>query len=134
MQHTIEIVPAPEDIDDLGHVSNLVYVRWILEVAMSHSRAAGWDFEHYRALGAVFVVRRHEVDYIAQVTAGQTLVATTWVDNWRPASCVRHTELARDGKIVARGATTWALMSLASGRPVRIPDPLLAAFTAAPTA
>ena len=130
----LRVMARAEDIDELKHVSNLVYVRWILDAAMSHSRAAGWDFEHYRALGAVFVVRRHEVDYIAQVTAGQTLVATTWVDSWRPASCIRHTELVRDGKIVARGATTWALMSLASGRPVRIPDHLVTAFTAAPTA
>jgi acyl-CoA thioester hydrolase len=133
-RHSIEITATDADLDELGHVSNLVYVRWILDVAMSHSRAAGWDFDDYRALGSVFVVRRHEVDYIAQVTAGQRLVATTWVDGWRPASCVRHTELARDGKVVARGATTWAMMSLASGRPVRIPDHLLAAFTAAPTA
>jgi acyl-CoA thioester hydrolase len=129
----MEITATEADLDELGHVSNLVYVKWILEVAMSHSRAAGWDFADYRALGAVFVVRRHEVDYIAQVVAGETLVATTWVDSWRPASCIRATELVRAGKVVARGATTWAMMSMSSGRPLRIPDQLLAAFTAAPT-
>jgi acyl-CoA thioester hydrolase len=130
----MEITATEADVDELGHVSNLVYIKWILDVAMSHSRAAGWDFADYRALGAVFVVRRHEVDYIAQVVAGETLVATTWVDSWRPASCIRNTELVRDGKVVARGATTWALMSLSSGRPLRIPDQLITAFTAALTA
>jgi acyl-CoA thioester hydrolase len=129
----MEIAATDADVDELGHVSNLVYIRWILEAAMSHSRAAGWDFADYRALGAVFVVRRHEVDYMAQVVAGQHLVATTWVDSWRAASCIRATELVCDGKVVARGATTWALMSMSTGRPLRIPDPLLAAFTAAPT-
>jgi acyl-CoA thioester hydrolase len=124
----MQITAGERDIDELGHVSNLVYVRWILDVATEHSRAAGWDFPEYRELGAVFVVRRHEVDYIAQVTLGQTLVATTWVDPWRPASCIRRTELVRGDTIVARGATTWALISLA-GRPQRIPDHLRAAFS-----
>jgi acyl-CoA thioester hydrolase len=135
-RHSIEIIATAADVDELDHVSNLVYVKWILDVAMSHSRAAGWDMDNYRALGSIFIVRRHEVDYIAQVTLGQTLVATTWVAGWRQASCVRHTELVRvgDGKVVARGATTWAMMSLATGRPTRIPEHLAAAFTAAPTA
>jgi acyl-CoA thioester hydrolase len=129
VRFSMQITAGDDDIDELGHVSNLVYVRWILDVAMAHSRAAGWYYPEYRALGAVFVVRRHEVDYIAQVTAGQTLVATTWVDSWRQASCIRRTELARGDAIVARGATTWALISLAAGRPLRIPDHLRAAFS-----
>jgi acyl-CoA thioester hydrolase len=125
----IPILPVPEDIDELGHVSNLVYLRWVAEVAMAHSRACGWDFPRYRALGAVFMVRRHEIDYVAQVTLGQPLSAETWVDSWRAASCIRKTELVRDGTVVARAATTWAMIGLASGRPQRIPEELLAAFT-----
>ncbi len=125
---SISITATSADIDELGHVSNLVYLRWVNEVAMAHSRSLGWDHAEYRALGAVFVVRRHEIDYIAQVIEGETLVGETWVDDWRLASCVRKTELSRDGKIVARGATTWALISFATGRPQRIPDELRATF------
>jgi acyl-CoA thioester hydrolase len=125
----IPILPVPEDIDELGHVSNLVYLRWVQDVAMAHSRARGWDWARYRALGAVFMVRRHEIDYVAQVTLGDELRAETWVDTWRAASCVRKTELIRGDKIVARAATTWALIGVASQRPQRIPDDLVAAFT-----
>jgi acyl-CoA thioester hydrolase len=116
------------DIDDLGHVSNLVYLRWVLDAATAHSSARGWNLDAYRKLGNVWVVRRHELDYLGQVTVGQSLVAETWVDSWKQASCVRKTELVREGQVVARCATTWAFMSLASGRPQRIPEPLLAAF------
>jgi len=124
----IPITAAAEDIDELGHVSNLVYLRWVLDVAMAHTRALGWDYAQYRALGAVFMVRRHEIDYVAQVTLGETLRAETWVESWRLASCIRRTELSRDGKIVARAATTWAMIGLASGKPQRIPDELTALF------
>lgn len=125
-------IPIPvraEDIDELGHVSNLVYLRWVLDVAMAHSRAVGWDHPQYRERGAVFVVRRHEIDYVAPVTLGQDVTATTWVDSWRGASCIRKTEIARGDVVCARAATTWAFMAFASGRPQRIPEDLVAIFT-----
>ena len=123
------ITAEAADIDNLGHVSNLVYLRWVLEAATAHSTARGWDLDAYKKLGNVWVVRRHELDYLGQVTLGQALVAETWVDSWKQASCIRKTELVRDGQVVARAATTWAFMSLSSGRPQRIPEQLLAAFT-----
>jgi acyl-CoA thioester hydrolase len=125
----IPIIPTPEDIDELGHVSNLVYLRWVMDVAMAHSRSVGWDIARYHQHGAAFMVRRHEIDYVSQVTLGETLRAETWVDSWRLASCIRKTELLRDGKVVARAATTWAMIALASGRPQKIPDDLAALFT-----
>jgi acyl-CoA thioester hydrolase len=122
------IIATPSDIDDLGHVSNLVYLRWVLEAATAHSVARGWGQAEYLALGSVWVVRRHELDYLAQVTVGQSLVAETWVDSWKAASCVRKTELIREGVVVLRAATTWAFMSMASGRPMRIDERVRAAF------
>ena len=125
----IPITPVTGDIDELGHVSNLIYLRWVQEVAMAHSRARGWDLARYYEYGAAFMVRRHEIDYVAQVTLGQELRAETWVDSWRMASCIRKTEILRDGVVVARAATTWALIGLAAGRPQRIPQDLVALFT-----
>lgn len=125
---TLPITAAEADIDELGHVSNLVYLRWVLDVAMAHSISLGWDHAAYRTLGSVFVVRRHEIDYVAQVTLGHAISAETWVDEWKQASCIRKTELVRDGKVVARAATTWAFISLSSGRPVRIPDEIRSLF------
>jgi len=122
------ITAMAADIDGLGHVSNLVYLRWVLEVATAHSAARGWGLAEYQRLGNVWVVRRHEIDYLGSVTEGQSLIAETWVDSWRAASCIRRTELIRGDQVVARGATTWAFVSLVSGRPQRIPEPLRAAF------
>jgi acyl-CoA thioester hydrolase len=122
------ITASAADIDELGHVSNLVYLRWVLDVATAHSIARGWGHAEYRALGAVFMVRRHEIDYLAQVQVGEALIADTWVDSWAGASCVRRTEIRRDRKIVAQAATTWVFISMSSGRPTRIPDHLRALF------
>jgi acyl-CoA thioester hydrolase len=126
---THPITPTAADIDELGHVSNLVYLRWVLEIATAHSLSVGWGHPEYRALGSVFVVRRHEIDYIAQVREGDSLIGETWVDDWRLASCIRKTELRRGEQVVARAATTWAMLAFGSGRPTKIPDHVKAVFT-----
>jgi acyl-CoA thioester hydrolase len=129
-RHTITVSPVPADIDELDHVSNLVYVRWVLDVALAHSAALGWGHAEYRHLGAVFVVRRHEIDYLASVVLGDDVECTTWVESWKQVSCVRKTELVRvrDRAVVARASTIWAFIDYA-GKPRRIPAPLLEQFT-----
>jgi acyl-CoA thioester hydrolase len=122
------VTASAADIDELGHVSNQVYLRWVLDVAIAHSTSLGWDHARYRAFGASFVVRRHELDYLAPVVEGETLSLETWVDEWKQASCIRRTEILRAGKPVLRAATTWAFMSLSSGRPTRIADEIHALF------
>lgn len=117
------------DIDELGHVSNQVYLRWVLDAATAHSVARGWGHAEYKSAGAVWVVRRHELDYHASVLADEELVADTWVDSWKLASCVRKTEITRGATVVLRAATTWAFVQFPSGRPTRIPDELRTLFT-----
>ncbi len=128
--HRILVTAAPADIDELHHVSNLVYVRWVQDVAMAHSVAVGWDHPQYRDLGAVFVVRRHEIDYVTPVLLGDEVELHTWIAWWKNASSERRTSIrrVRDGVEVARAATLWAFIDLSSGRPRRIPEPVRAAF------
>jgi len=125
---TYPIAPTAGDIDELGHVSNLVYLRWVLDIATAHSASVGWGHAEYRELGAIFVVRRHEIDYVAQVLEGDRLIGETWVDSWKLASCVRRTELRRGDQVVARAATTWAMLSFSTGKPIKIPDHLRELF------
>ncbi len=128
-RHTIVVVATAADIDELEHVSNLVYLRWVLEVARAHSDARGWDPAAYRRLGATWVVRRHEIDYLRSAKLGDAVAVTTWVESWKRVSCIRRTELAlADGSVLARAATTWAFVELGSGRPTRVPDELQSRF------
>ena len=129
-RHSIVVRPTDADIDELNHVSNLVYLRWVLEVARAHSDAVGWDTPAYRELGSIWVVRRHEIDYAQSARLGDEVALTTWVDAWKRVSCVRHTEIVRkaDDRLLARAATTWAFVELESGRPTRIPPSVQGTF------
>lgn len=117
-----EIVVAPEEIDELGHVSNIEYVRWIQEVAKAHSRAVGWTKERYDAAKCVWVVRRHEVEYVWPSYVGERIRLETWVENWRGVSSGRRTQITRadDGKEIVRANTLWVLVSTVSLKPIRI--------------
>ena len=66
----LDLTVADDDIDVLGHASNIAFVRWIQDVAIAHSAAVGLDLEGYRRLGAVFVVVRHEIDYLRPALRG----------------------------------------------------------------
>jgi acyl-CoA thioester hydrolase len=134
--HLHRLVAATDDIDELGHVSNVVYVRWILTAALGHSSAVGWGPEQYRDLGATFVVRRHEIDYLLPVFAGDAIELETRVEWWKGASSLRRTSIRRasDGAEVARGATLWAFVDMRAGRPRRIPESVRTAFGLSATA
>ncbi len=128
--YVLELVVRDDDIDLLGHASNIAFVRWIQEAALAHSAAVGFDLDAYRRLGAIFVVVRHEVDYLRPAMRGDIVDARTWISNVMVAKCERATELVRksDGRLLARARTTWGFVDLARGRPRRIDKELLVAF------
>jgi acyl-CoA thioester hydrolase len=136
-EHVIEV--GEGDIDMLGHASNIAFLRWIQDSAILHSTAMGLDFEAYRRLGAFFVVRRHEVDYLRPALRGEALLMRTWIDSAAAAKCERVTEVIRlegatgaAGDIVAKARTTWGFVEATTGRPTRIPDDIRVAFGFAP--
>jgi acyl-CoA thioester hydrolase len=118
------------DIDELGHSSNIAYVRWIQDAAVAHSAEVGLDMAAYLRIGAVFVVVRHEIDYLRPALRGDTLKARTWISSVMAAKCLRETEITResDGVLLAKSVTTWGFIEVASGRPRRIGDDVRSAF------
>jgi acyl-CoA thioester hydrolase len=129
---TVHHTVGEQHIDVLGHVGNLVYLGWLLAAAEAHSAAVGLTWDRYRELGGVFVVRRHEVDYLGSAYLGDLLVVRTWIAHTARATSVRAYEVLRDDRCLVRATTTWAFVSLTTGRPCRIVEPVLAAFGLSP--
>jgi acyl-CoA thioester hydrolase len=125
---TVHQKVSEQHIDVLGHVGNLVFLGWLLDAAQAHSAAVGLTWERYRELGGVFVVRRHEVDYLESAYLDDQLVVRTWIAHTGRASSIRNYEVIRDTRCLVRATTTWAFVSLATGRPCRISEPVLVAF------
>ena len=123
------ITATPDDIDELGHVNNAVWVSWIQEVAVAHWMAIA-SAEHNAAY--VWVITRHEIDYRGNMVAGETVTAETWVQD--PPKGARFDRMMRftgeDGRVKVEARTTWAVIDRASGRLVRVPKDVAALFLA----
>ena len=124
------LTAGPGHIDELGHVNNAVWVRWIQQVAVAH-----WDsVTDSRHRDAYFwVVVRHEIDYLRAAKEGDRIVARTWVgDAPQGARFDRLMEFTgADGKVCVRAKTQWAIIDKALGRPVRVPTEVMAPFITA---
>ena len=121
------ITAKAEHIDELGHVNNAVWVQWIQEVALAHwySVADPGHQDEY-----IWVVVRHEIDYLRAVVEGETVTGRTWVgEAAKGARFDREMEfVGDDGKVRVRARTTWAIIDKAAGRPIRVPPDVMAPF------
>ena len=123
----LPVLASEADIDELGHVNNAVWVQWIQQVALAHWAAVA-DAAHIDAY--IWVVVRHEIDYLRAAYPGDRIVARTWVGEApRGARFDHHMEFTgADGKVRVRATTQWAIIDKASGRPLRVPPDVIAPF------
>jgi acyl-CoA thioester hydrolase len=113
----IAVQIQPCDVDGMGHVNNIVYVRWIQEVALAHWFAvAPPDAQAVMT----WVVLRHEIDYLRPARPGDEVRAGTWIGQAQAIRYERFTRIVRgDGTVLARARTLWCPVDMSTGRPRR---------------
>ena len=118
----IKVTPA--DIDAMGHVNNVVYVRWVQDVAAAH-----WDRVASAELKTRYswVVLRHEIDYQNPAFEGEVVEGTTWVGEYNGARFERFVRLISktSGRPLAEAKTMWCMLDALTGRPTRITPEVL---------
>lgn len=121
------ILVSEDDIDHLGHANNVVYVRWIQEVASAH-----WDYVASPELKSnyAWVVLRHEIDYKSPAFANEVVIGETWVGESHGAKFERYVRLTieRDNKVLAESKTIWCMLNATTLRPARIGSDVLEIF------
>ena len=117
-------------IDLLGHVNNTVWVHFVVELATAHCESVGMGFERTRELGGIWIVKRHEIDYLLSALEGERVLEETWVESLRGARSLRRARFTRvsDGARLVEARTEWAFVDPTGQRPRRIPRDLQAAF------
>jgi acyl-CoA thioester hydrolase len=124
-----EFIIPESAVDQNGHVNNVVYVQWMQDVAILHSKATGGTRAMHTA-GGTWVVRSHKIEYLSPAFAGEKVVALTWVVNFRRVRSIRRHKFFRksDNTLLARGETEWVFVDTESGRPRMIPDEVMQLF------
>jgi acyl-CoA thioester hydrolase len=115
------------DIDEQGHVNNISYVKWVQEAAIAH-----WNSVATKDMSELYmwVVSRHEIDYLKQAYLHTKLIANTWVVEPNGAKSERYVNICdtENGAIVAKIKTTWYLLDFKTKKPRRIEADLVDIF------
>ena len=121
---------APDDVDFLGHVNNVVWLRFVVELAEGHATSLEVGSRIVREKGGQWIVRRHEVDYHDNAGVEEEIVEETWVESMRGARSVRRSRFSRasDGTQLVAATTQWAFVDATTLRPKRIPPELLGIY------
>jgi acyl-CoA thioester hydrolase len=129
-------IVTADEIDGLGHVNNLHYLKWMQTAAVAHSSEQGWPPERYRELRSAWVVRTHHIEYLQPAFADEEIIVKTWVSDFRKVTSLRKYKIVRPkgGATLATGETNWAFLGLAPYVPRRIPPELSTAFIVVPPA
>jgi acyl-CoA thioester hydrolase len=120
---------TPEVVDQNQHVNNVAYVQWMQDAALRHADASGCG-RLTRAIGATWVARTLQIEYLKPAFEGDTVVAQTWVADFRKVRSLRKYRFLRaeDGAVLAKGQTDWVFVEAATGRPRAIPDEMQTYF------
>ena len=120
----LPIKVVAEDIDELNHVNNIVYLRYVQDAAVGHWKTVPEEI----ASQIIWVARRHEIDYLKPAFMGDELVVKTWVDNFVGVKSLRHCEIMRGDEVLARSVTHWISLDAQTFRTKRITEEIVKQF------
>lgn len=108
-----------EDLDELLHVNNVVYLKYLQEAAIAHWNTLAT--EEIRD-SIRWIVRKHEIEYLSSAGLGDNLEITTWVNTAEGASSERAYEIRNGGKLLVKARTLWISVDPSSLKPKRISE------------
>ena len=127
--YSYEFTVPPDALDENGHVNNVRYVQWMQEAAVHHYESIG-GIPLTQAIGATWVVRSHNIEYLRPAFAGDRIEVNTWVVNIRRVRSLRRYRFIRaaDGKLLVKGETDWVFVDAKTGAPRLVPEQIVTLF------
>ncbi len=121
--YQFDIEVRAKDVDRNGHVNNVVYVQWMQDAAIAHARASGCT-RACEEVGATWVVRTHQIEYLSAAFEGDKITLFTWPSNFQRVRSLRKYKFVRveDQAVIARAETDWVFVNVKTLRPQSIPD------------
>jgi acyl-CoA thioester hydrolase len=125
---------VPESaLDENGHVNNVQYVQWMQDAAVRHYGSTG-GIAPTQAIGATWVVRSHNIEYLRPAFSGDRIEVRTWVVDIRRVRSLRRYRFTRlsDGKLLVKGETDWVFIDAKTGIPREVPEEIIKIFLLLP--
>jgi len=127
-----EIVIRPDDIDMNNHVHNSKYLDYILAARYDQMiKDYKFSMEDFHKFGYNWVVSISHIEYKRALKLSDKIIVKTRFDSYTGAQCKVsfRIEIKEKNKIAAEGYIIYTMISVKTGRPVRIPDELVKPYT-----
>jgi acyl-CoA thioester hydrolase len=115
------------EIDAQGHVNNAVYLSYFEVGRVEWLRTAGLSYRELEERGYGIVVVKVLAHYRRAAFFDDELTLRTELADLSRASMRFEYEVSRDGELLVTGHTRHACVDLATGKPIRVPEEVLAA-------
>lgn len=114
-EHRIAI--TPRDIDEMGHVNNAVYLRWVQEAVVHY-------WQHLSSVDAqeelLWVALKHEIVYRKPLFLDDEVDALVTATGARGSRASFSTNFRRGDDIAAEVHSSWCCIDAVTRRPQRI--------------
>lgn len=127
-----EIAIRPDDIDLNNHVHNTKYIDYVLaaryDQMINEYKMSMKDFEE---LGYNWIVSITYIEYKRALNLDDKILVRTQMDTVNGAQCKVNFWIVKkeNNKIAALGYLTYTMISLKSGRPVRVPEEIIKKYS-----
>jgi acyl-CoA thioester hydrolase len=130
LQVELPLVVRAYDVDALGIVSNIVYVRWFEDLRMAF-------LDLYMPMRDMFaegfspVLAHTDIRYRRPVTFNDQLLGRAWVEELGRARWRMGLEICLGETVCCSGTQEGLFVDIVNKRPVPVPEKLVRAFEAA---
>ena len=122
-----EITVSKNDLDDLNHVNNVIYIHWVQEIAKEHwkSLVSNEIIKNY-----YWVLLEHQIKYLNPALLNDKIMIKTYIEKTEGIRSNRIVEIynSNNDKLLVKSKTIWCLINAKTNKPNRITDEIRKAF------
>jgi acyl-CoA thioester hydrolase len=122
-RHPIAIDPA--DIDQMGHVNNATYLKWVQEAVVDYWQSVAPPEAVARHL---WVALKHEITYLRPTFLQDTVVAEVIAEKVEGARAIFTTVMRRGEEVLSEIKSSWCCLDAATHRPARLARDVVGMF------
>ena len=115
------------DLDDLNHVNNVIYIHWVQEIAKNHwkSLVSNEIIKNY-----YWVLLEHQIKYLHPALSDDKIRIKTYIEKTEGVKSNRIVEMYNmdTNKLLVTSKTIWCLINAKTNKPNRITDEIKQAF------
>ena len=117
MRYTWDVTILPSQLDPDGRLGVANTFDLFMDVATQAAGALGVGWDLLKRRGLFWITVKTRIEFLDPPKVLDRVQVVTWPEAPGEKRCNRHYEIRRDGEVLVRGKTEWAIVSMLTRRP-----------------